>query len=422
MPMRRATGRDVTVRRLVGSVVLLVGLVSLSPSHAPAQDPSASDLEAQRASTQKRLKRLEAQIRREKNQLEKTRKAKESTQEKLKSIRRQIALKEELISTYQTRLQQLEQKRETLRDTLTTLQRRLDGLREDYQNRLVHAYKYGRLHDLALLLASRSINQMLVRARYLQRFAADRREQWNTIQAAVGDVQRSRKKLAETRTETRQLLSKARTQRQNLRALERDRRQIIEKLQARRSKLKKELQRKQQQAQKLQRRIQKLVARSERDAGDEESASQPERAAAFANLSASFQENRGELPWPASGAVTVGFGNQVDPVHGTSTYHPGIRIATPPGSDVRAVFDGVVVGIDLVPGYGTYVVLRHGDYLSVYSNLSSLSISEDQKIEAGQLIGQSGTEQEPLGASLFFGVVNRSTSEFVNPVAWLSSR
>ena len=180
-----------------------------------------------------------------------------------------------------------------------------------------------------------------------------------------------------------------------------------------------EQQAQQQQAQQLRQRIRELVARSKGESGDASAEALPELSA---NLSATFQKNRGSLPWPTEGAVTVDFGNQVDPVHGTETYHPGIQIATSPESPVQAIFDGIVSSIDFVPGYGTYVVIRHGEYLSVYSNFSSLSISQSQRVEAGEIIGQAGTENQPRGASLFFGVVNRSTSEFVDPGQWLSAR
>jgi len=388
----------------------VVGPVGLPAAHG-------QDASSRRETTRQRLDQLEQQIQQEQQRLQKTQKEAESTQEQLESLQREIALREKLVSTYQARLDELGQQRSRLRDTLSTLQTRLETLRKDYRDQIVHAYKYGRLHDLALLLASQSINQMLIRARYLRRFATDRRQQRSAIQTAAGEVRSSREQLAEKRAETRDLLAEARTERTNLRALERERRQVIDELRARRSELEQEIEQKQQQARQLEQRIQKLVARAKREEAD--SGLEAEVAA---NLSASFQENRGALPWPVEGAVTTDFGDQVDPVHETTTYHPGILIATSPRSPVRAIFDGTVTGIDFVPGYGTYVVIQHGEYLSVYSNFSSLSIAEGNQIEAGQVIGQSGTESEPRGASLFFGLVNRSSSEFVDPSGWLSVR
>lgn len=392
---------------------MLLGIaVPVGLPAAYGQDPSS-----QRETTRQRLQQLEQQIQQEQARLQKTEKEAEATQEQLESLQREIALREKLVSTYETRLDELGRERSRLRDTLSTLETRLETLREDYQDQIVHAYKYGRLHDIALLLASQSINQMLIRARYLRRFAADRRQQRSAIQTAADEVRASREQLAKKRAETRDLLAEARTERKNLRALERERRRMIDKLRARRSELEQQIEEKQRQAEQLERRIQKLVARAEREG----SASSAEAEFA-ANLSASFQQNRGDLPWPVEGAVTTDFGPQVDPVHETTTEHPGILIATSPRSPVRAVFDGTVTGIDFVPGYGTYVVIQHGEYLSVYSNFSSLSIAEGARIEAGQVIGQSGTENEPRGASLFFGLVNRSSSEFVDPSSWLSNR
>jgi Membrane-bound metallopeptidase len=398
---------------------LRAGLVVLLGLAVPVGLPAAhgQDASSRRETTRQRLDQLEQQIQREQQRLQKTEKEAESTQEQLESLQREIALREKLVSTYQARLDELGRERSRLRDTLSTLQTRLETLRDDYREQLVHAYKYGRLHDLALLLASQSINQMLIRARYLRRFATDRRQQRSAIQTAAGEVRSSREQLAEKRAETRDLLAEARTERENLRALERERRRVIDELRARRSELEQQIEQKQQQAQQLEQRIQKLVARARREQAD--SGMEAEVAA---NLSASFQANRGALPWPVEGAVTTDFGNQVDPVHETTTYHPGILIATSPRSPVRAIFDGTVTGIDFVPGYGTYVVIQHGEYLSVYSNFSTLSIAEGNQIEAGQVIGQSGTESEPRGASLFFGLVNRSSSEFVDPSGWLSVR
>lgn len=400
-------------------LLLFLGVLVGSPYTTLAQE---EDLRAQRASTEQRLQQLRKQIQRDSTRLAKKRKAEQATEERLKSIRREIALREELLSTYQTRLQQLQRERDQLRDTLATLEQRLSDLREDYRRRLIHAYKYGRLHDLALLLASQSINQMLIRARYLQRFAADRQAQRSAIRTAAAGLRESREQLAERRAETRELLAQARTERQNLRALERDRRQVIDKLRAERSEIQEQIERRQKQAEQLEQRIQQLVARARRAERSESSAGEAEPPEEFTNLSAAFLKKQGDLPWPVNGAVEVGFGKQVDSDYQTTTYHLGIQIATNPESTVRAVFRGTVVGVDFVAGYGTYVVIRHGDYLSVYSNFSSLAITEDQRIRAGQILGKSGTESEPLGASLFFGVVDRSSSEFVDPIGWLSTR
>ena len=403
-------------RSLPGGLALCLVLFVAAP--AVAQE----DLQARRASTERRLQNLKQQIQKSQTRLEETAAAEEATQEKLKSLEREIALREELVSTYQRRVAQLEEERRQLRDTLQGLQGRLEALQEEYRSRVVHAYKYNRIPDLALILASRSINQMLVRIRYLQRFAQQRQAQRSDVRQAASRLRQSREELKQKQAETEELLSEARIERENLRALKSDRQDVIETLRARRSELKQTIEQKRTQAQQLEEQIRQIAAKADRRAQGQNEARQAERAAVSASLSASFEQSKGSLPWPASGAITEQFGNRVDPVHGTETYHPGILIATNPEEQVRAVFRGTVSGVDFVPGYGTYLVVRHGEYLSVYSNFSSLYVSQGETVEAGQVLGLAGTEDEPRGAGVFFAVFDRSKSTSVDPTQWLTSR
>jgi septal ring factor EnvC (AmiA/AmiB activator) len=381
-----------------------------------------SDLQARRESTEERLTNLKEQIDRSQSRLQEATEAEQATQEKLDNLEREIALREELVATYQQRLDQLEEERTALRDTLQHLQGRLDELQREYRARVLHAYKYNRIPDLALVLASRSINQMLVRIRYLQRFAQQRQRQRSDVQRAAAQVRDSRRELKQKQARTRELLAEARTERENLRALKADRERVIKQLRARRSELRQQIQQKQAQARQLQEQVRQIVAKIERRNEQKTEAQQAQQAAIAANLSSSFEQNKGQLPWPATGAITEGFGDQVDPVHGTTTFHPGILIATTPEEQVQSVFRGTVSGIDFVPGYGTYLVIRHGEYLSVYSNFSTLYVSQGETVQAGQVLGLAGTEEEPRGAGVFFAVFDRSKSTSVDPTAWLSAR
>ncbi len=403
------------------TLVLVPLLLMAAGGPLRAQD----DPEDRRSATQQRLQTLQKQIQQQQQRLQKTAEAAESSQQRLDELQREIALREELVATYQQRLRQLKGERQQVQDTLQTLQDRLDALRNEYQSRARHAYMYSRVPDLALILASRSVNQMLVRVQYLQRFAQQRQDQRASIQSATEEIEASRSALAEKRERTERLLAEARIERENLEALEADRREVIADLRSRRSELESEIEEKQAQAQQLEKQIQLLsekIARRSDAAGSEATADGGRDASEWADLSASFEDNRGALPWPAEGAITEGFGNRVDPVHGTETYHPGILIATNPESEVRAVFRGTVRGVDFVPGYGTYLVIRHGEYLSVYSNFSSLYVAEGETVEAGEVIGEAGTEAEPRGPGIFFAVFDRSQNTSVDPTGWLAAQ
>ena len=398
----------------MGLLLLVVGL-GLQGPFARAQT-QASDREA----TERRLEQLKQQIRQDQARLSETAEEEEATRQKLVSLQREIALREELAATYQQRLDQLSAERDSLRTSLQQLENRLGDLKAQYRRRASHAYKHGRLNDLALILAANSINQMLIRVQYLHRFADQRREKLSEIEQAAATLERQREELQASRQETEKLLQEVQAERSNLQRLQAQRRQVIAELRERRASLQEAIERKQSAAQELEARIREMMA--EEDASPQGTERSPAERAAYAELSASFEENRGKLPWPADGVITESYGDRVDPVYGTTTRHPGILIATNPEAAVRAVFDGEVAGIDFVPGYGQYLVIRHGDYLSVYSNFSTLYVAEGQSISAGQLLGRAGTEAEPRGAGIFFAVFDKSDGGAVNPAAWLRDR
>jgi len=388
--------------------ILLLGLSLHGLVHAQSSD---------RAATERRLAQLKEQIRQDQVRLSETAEEEEATRQRLDNLRREIALRQELAATYQQRLRELRAERDSLRSSLQNLGSRLNTLRTQYQRRAQHAYKYGRLNDLALILAAHSINQMLIRVQYLHRFAQQRRERLASIRQATADLQSRRAELQASQSRTEELLNEAQAERENLRQLQEQRRTVIAELREERASLQEEIDRKQSAAEELEARIRTMIASAESE--NAPASRTPAERAAYEALSASFEENRGQLPWPADGVITEPFGDRVDPVYGTTTRHPGILIATNPEASVRAVFSGEVAAIDFVPGYGQYLVVRHGDYLSVYSNFSSLYVSEGQSLEAGQLLGRAGTENEPRGAGVFFAVFDKTTGAATNPRRWL---
>ncbi|MEM1044461.1 MAG: peptidoglycan DD-metalloendopeptidase family protein, partial [Bacteroidota bacterium] len=138
------------------------------------------------------------------------------------------------------------------------------------------------------------------------------------------------------------------------------------------------------------------------------------------DLTGSFRQNRGRLPWPADGTVVGRFGTRTDPVTNTRTDAPGIDIATASGAPVRAVFEGTVQRIGQFPTYGTYVMVSHGEDITLYGNLSQVAVSRGQSLRAGQAIGRAGTAESRRGTQLYF-VIWRG-GQAVDPTGWLGSR
>ena len=134
-------------------------------------------------------------------------------------------------------------------------------------------------------------------------------------------------------------------------------------------------------------------------------------------LAPRFADNQGRLPWPATGTITGYFGDRRDPGTGTTTSSVGIDIVSAPGGDVIAVFGGTVERVGVMAAFGTFVMVSHGGWTSVYGNLSATSVEKGDRVEVGQRLGAAGTLQQRRGSGLFFALFQGE--EAVDPIPWL---
>lgn len=393
---------------------VLILLLSIGAA-APVLGQGASD----RGDTEERLRDLKAQIEDDRRMLSETAEAERATVETLQNLDRQIALRQELIRNYRRRVQQISHEMDSLRTALNRLEEELNVLRRQYQSRANHAYKYGRMHDLALILSAKSINQMLIRVQYLHRFTRQRRERLSGIRETGAELRVRRADLQDMLATNERLLEEQEREQRDLERLQQSRQRVLTDLKEQGSTLQQSLERKQAAASELESRIRELTAaastrRRIREAAD------PNAAAEFAEISGSFEDNRGRLPWPTRGVIGESFGNVVNPTYGTMTPNPGIVIETQASAEVRAVFDGQVIDVSILPEFGTYVVVEHGAYKSVYSNFSMTYVSEGDRVGAGQIIGRAGTDAEPKGKAVFFGLFKNGSP--IDPTPWLRSQ
>lgn len=133
----------------------------------------------------------------------------------------------------------------------------------------------------------------------------------------------------------------------------------------------------------------------------------------------SFASQKGKLPWPAQGNIIEPYGTLVNPTYGTKANNPGILISTSNTSVVSAVYDGKVESIYVMPEYGNLITISHGEYTTVYGNLSEMYVAEGAEVEAGQYIASAGTQLEPKGEAVFFAIFQQG--EEINPEQWLIS-
>ncbi len=385
--------------------------------------PSSAQLVAQESesSAQRNLQLFEAEledlrskISADERSLERTRSEETASLRFLNRLDRDIALREGIVSSFEGRIDQLTAERDSIYTQVQVLVEEVEDLKTEYKERVTHAYKYGRLHDLALVLSATSINQMLVRVHYLNRFSDDRTRQLDEINSTTTSLDRHRTELTETLAHTQQTLVGARKERENLFDRKRERERLVRRLRTQSGQLESLLAERRRAEQDLSARMAALIASERRRLA---ASGGGFTTAEYAALTGSFETNRGRLPWPARGAMVERFGVQVNAEYGTRTTNQGIVVATAPGADVRSVFEGRVLGVDVMPVYGRFVMVSHGDYVTVYGNLSTVYVTPQQVLAAGQLVGRAGTDQEPYGAGYFFGL---SKDGFVDPAGWLA--
>lgn len=429
---------------LVMRFLSLLALLTGSFSVAVAQD---------RAATEQRLSTIRSQITTAESQVRSARGEEQDALQALERLDTELALREELVNSYSTELATLRSETETLRASIQDLDAEIERARQEYRDLATHAYKRSRVSLLAIILSAQSVPQMLARARYLQRFASQRRRQVNQVREKTAQLRARRSALEESLQTTRALLTQSRSEQVRLRSRRKERATLVREVRSRRGRLERELAQRRTDAQRLEGLVQELIAEERRRRQAAEAArraAEREAARAEANraesvepapetatpaprapaatppesrsiaLTGSFLQNRGSLPWPASGTVTGNFGSRRDPVYGTTVEVPGIDLSTAPGAPARAVFEGVVERVGAMATFGTYVMISHGDFTTIYGNLSQVVVRRGQSVSAGTAVGRTGTSDERRGAALFFALFRNGQP--IDPVGWLRPR
>lgn len=202
---------------------------------------------------------------------------------------------------------------------------------------------------------------------------------------------------------------------------------IVNELQSDIANLERQVQRQQQQRENLESTMESLIRDEERlrraEAGGGEVVVRRELDLSEDELNAfesRFRSQRGQLPWPVeNGTITQRFGVRVNPVHNTRIPNPGVDISALPGSTVRVVSDGYVFGVQPLQGYGNVVFVSHGNYRTVYGNMSEIYVRKNQVLQQGDVVGLSGDQNSIRGPILFFLI--RDGNQMVDPQQWLQN-
>lgn len=402
---------------------LLLFAFMILPAAAIQAVAQSTDLKSELESNKKKI---EDELTLVSKLLEETRQSKSSTLTELKLLQARLQQRENLIATLRTQILRLEGQLNQTQRELEKIQKELDGLRSEYAAMITFAYRNRNgLNKLMFLFSSDSYNQAYRRMKYLQQYAAMRKVQIERISETQTRLEAQKQRLAKDRDEKARLLDDEHRQQVLLNTEKINIELSVQKISRQERELQQEVRKKQQEARQLQRELERIIAEEIRRT--REATGKPTSPDRLMNLtpeeqllSNQFVNNRGRLPWPVErGVISSRFGEQPHPVLRKVTIkNNGIDIATTRGAEARAVFDGVVVSINRITAANNAVILRHGDFFTVYSNLEQVYVKRGEKVNHKDLIGLIHTDKTEGKTELHFEIWQNRTQ--LDPAFWLA--
>ncbi len=393
----------------------------------------ASGLFAQsKKELEKKKSQLQSEIKVTNQLLNETKKNKRISLNQLVTLNKKIGIREELINTIGSEINLLGNQINDNQQRINYLQNELAQLKKEYASMIYYAYKnQSSYNKLMFVFSSQDFNQAFKRLKYFQQYSDFRKNQASLIDSTKKKIYEQNLNLQEKKQDKNKLLLNEEDEKQTLTKEKQEKEKVLTQLQSKEKQLKKELAKKQSDANKLNAAIKKIIDDELKRVRDEaretaKAKRKKEKEAAIAaakkenkpvvtkttkeeeketekeveeaelkltpeaqKLSNSFASNKAKLPWPvAEGIISSSFGEHDHPVlKGIKVKNNGIDISTKNGANARAVFDGVVSGVISIPGAGKAVIIRHGEYLTVYSNLASVNVNKGDKVKTKQQIG-----------------------------------
>ena len=368
-------------------------------------------------------------------QINKTQKTQLQALHRLEAISTEIAHINDSIKTLNAEMARTMEQEKQLTAEIADLERSLAAKKESYAKavRSMTVRRDNRYDALMFILSASSLDQAYRRFRYLQEFSSWRKQEAKEIVKQRDDLNQRRTELLRVRKAQGEVLALRTAASQQLIRQQREQRTLVAGLRKKERTLKQELKKQQQQADALGRRIQEVIEEEARKAAEaaaakkKNSATKPSTQAGYQmskdeeRLSRNFAQNRGKLPTPLSGRyrIIAHFGTQQHPdLKYVKINNQGIDMQTQPGTKARSVFDGVVTSIFVMPGYNTSIIVRHGEYLTIYSNLSTIYVKTGDRVKTGQELGIIYSDPEEDNRTVLHFQIRKETTK-LDPELWL---
>ena len=404
------------MKHLAGIIAVI--LLAMTVGSLPASSQNTKKQEAKREKLQREIAILDGQIK-----ANATKSANALNQ--LALIRKRVDSRKELVAESDREISEFAATIQAKERQIAIAQARLDTL-SDYYDRLVRgAYKNRNAKVWYMyIIASDNLGQAFRRYGYLRDLSKQMSIQAGKIRAAQDTLRRQTEELAVMKKQSETLRGQRVAEMSKLQSEESASQNLVNQLKKDKKKYQQDLAKKQKEVEALNREIERLVRKemearkkSEAKSSGKSSTSSASSKPVDYTLAKQFEANKGKLPWPAEGPVVDHFGQHNHPVYTNLKlpFNNGVTIALQKGTAVKAVFDGEVRQIVVMPGYNKCVLVQHGNYFSFYCKLGSVNVKSGDKVKTGQKIGTVDTIGDET--QLHFQIWSGRTPQ--NPEAWL---
>jgi septal ring factor EnvC (AmiA/AmiB activator) len=393
------------MKRVIVLTVLFLGtLLTL-------KGQSRRDLEDQRKKTLEEISYVD-------NLLKETAKEKNESLNELKIIGKKLNLRESVLKGLQDEMLLLNDRIDLNTLAINMMENDLVVMKKDYEKAVLSSFRSSKGNsEIGYVLSAKDFNQGYKRLKYLKQITKFRRQESEVILELKSEIEIAKKKMEEDILRISELKSREEVQKFLLQGEQDNQKNIVKSLGNKERQLQRDLEDKKRIARKIESEINKLLAEERKKATTTEMS--PEQKL----VSDNFLENKGRLPWPVDkGVITSHFGIHNHPVlKYVKENNSDIEITSSGNTPVRSVFKGIVARVFSIQGLNMSIIIKHGRYFTVYSNLINVVVKTGDKVETRQIVGSVYNESEKGNEAVLKFMV---TEEKVNldPELWISKK
>lgn len=334
----------------------------------------------------------------------------------LNLIRKKVSNRKELVAESDRQIRKFNDDIYLTQLEINKINRRIETLTDHYSRLVVSAYKNRDVRVWYMyMLASDNLGQAFRRFGYFKNLSNQMKDEAQKIRAAKEELELEKEKLSKMKKDAEAVKAERVKELESLRKDETKADNVVKQLKKSRNTYQKQLNAKKKEVEALNREIEKMIAAA-MGGTTGKSSSTRSKTVVDQKLAAQFVKNKGKLPWPVEGAIVGRFGSHKHPVYNiVMPQNNGFDLAVSKGEQAKAVFDGVVRQVMVLPGYNQCVMIDHGDYFTLYCKLRNVKVKADDKVKTGDVLGTVDTinGQTQLHFELWQG------KKALNPETWL---